>query len=293
MEMNWLTLFLMLPAVIFCFLGVYGFMNRTAPHALIFSLVMFSYTIGSFGYSMEIASADLGNKLLWLKIRYIGAIAGVICWLLLALIHSSRQHKLSIRSIILVAVFPLVVLALFLTNDIHHLHYTGAWINSNGPIPFLEKTVGPLYWLYTVMYFLYMAVSTVIFLSIYRRSSGIYKQQVGLISLSMIVIFVAYSTYILQFRPLGHLNMTFFAAIITGVLLALSIFRYRFLDIKPIARNIMFDMLTDGVVVLDILNNVIDFNNAAYRMLNSSDLIIGESITRLFSGIPELSDRCY
>ncbi len=47
-----------------------------------------------------------------------------------------------------------------------------------------------------------------------------------------------------------------------------SMYRYRLLDIAPIARNVVIEGMSDAVIVLDTHDRVVDTNPAAIQLLN-------------------------
>jgi PAS domain-containing protein len=51
--------------------------------------------------------------------------------------------------------------------------------------------------------------------------------------------------------------------VITGGLLVYSIHRYKLMDIVPIARDMVIESMSEGWMVLDLNNRIVDLNPAA------------------------------
>ncbi|MGE5764128.1 MAG: PAS domain-containing protein [Mycobacterium leprae] len=50
-------------------------------------------------------------------------------------------------------------------------------------------------------------------------------------------------------------------------MLVWGVFRFRLLDLLPVARTKVFERITDGVLVVDAYRRIVDVNPAARRML--------------------------
>ena len=62
---------------------------------------------------------------------------------------------------------------------------------------------------------------------------------------------------------LARSTLTPFAFAITGLVFFWGLLRYQFLDVTPVARNSIFQVLRDAVLVLDPLDRIVDVNPAA------------------------------
>jgi diguanylate cyclase (GGDEF)-like protein len=64
--------------------------------------------------------------------------------------------------------------------------------------------------------------------------------------------------------------------------MAFALIRYRLLDIVPIAHSVLIENMSEGVLVLDSRNRVVDINPAAQNVLSSKKLLIGEPVEKAF-----------
>ena len=65
--------------------------------------------------------------------------------------------------------------------------------------------------------------------------------------------------------PVSSMDLSPFSFTIVGFIYFWSVFRTRLFEIVPIARDLLIESITEGVVVLDTTNRVIDLNPAARR----------------------------
>jgi PAS domain S-box-containing protein len=92
--------------------------------------------------------------------------------------------------------------------------------------------------------------------------------------------------------PLPNLDLTPLSFTITGLAMAWSLFRFRLLDITPVARNAVVESMSDAVIVLDKNNRITDLNPAAQRLLGHTlSELVGQPAAQVFSPWPEQVER--
>jgi len=77
--------------------------------------------------------------------------------------------------------------------------------------------------------------------------------------------------YVTQLNPFPNLDLTPFGFTLSGLALAWGLFRFRLFDIVPVARSAIFEGMSDGVLVLDAQNRVVDLNPAAQAIIGCSE----------------------
>ena len=76
--------------------------------------------------------------------------------------------------------------------------------------------------------------------------------------------------YIAGRGPIAGLDLTPSAFALSGFMAAWSILRFQLLDLVPAARDALFDGMSDGVLVLDAQNRIVDINPAGRRLIGGS-----------------------
>jgi PAS domain S-box-containing protein len=97
------------------------------------------------------------------------------------------------------------------------------------------------------------------------------------------------STFHLISSPL---DLTPFAFTVAGLAVAWALFRYRLLDVMPVARRAVVDGMSDGVIVLDVQGRVLDLNPVAQQIVGArvSD-VLGRPVAEVFADYSELVER--
>jgi diguanylate cyclase (GGDEF)-like protein/PAS domain S-box-containing protein len=71
---------------------------------------------------------------------------------------------------------------------------------------------------------------------------------------------------------------------ISGILYAYAIFRHQFMDLVPIARGLLIEKMSDGVLVLDAQGRIVDINPAMESFLDAPPAsFIGKNISEALS----------
>ena len=75
---------------------------------------------------------------------------------------------------------------------------------------------------------------------------------------------------------------------LSGLLLTWGLFRYRLLDLVPVARTTVFESMTDGILVMDEQWRIVDANPTAQQLLASrlSDLV-GQTAEQVLAPVIE------
>src|ERR687897_1687206 len=156
----------------------------------------------------------------------------------------------------------LVVLAIPATR---HLFQT--CLPSPAPSAAPMVRYGPLFWVHFVYFNAATWLCLAALVETMARTSRPYHRQSALLLGSLALPLGANLLTVLNFGPFGRVDLPAFAFLLTVVLLGLAVFRFRLLDLRPIARGRIFQTIGDGVVVLDLDGKVVDANLAAERLL--------------------------
>jgi PAS domain-containing protein/anti-sigma regulatory factor (Ser/Thr protein kinase) len=90
--------------------------------------------------------------------------------------------------------------------------------------------------------------------------------------------------------PWWWLDPTPFSFVVSLVLVAWGLLRYRLLEQVPVARSLVVEAIRDGVVVLDADRRVVDANPAARRLLGDGEPVVGRPAGDVFARWPRLVD---
>ncbi len=227
--------------------------------------------------SLEVASVDLGAKLLWARIEYIGIVTVPVAWLLFALRFTGRGRLVEGWRALPLAIVPAITLGLVLTDAGLGLIWRSVALDTAGPVPTLAVEHGTWFWVHATYSYLAMLAGTVLMLWAASRAPHLYGDQARAITIGTVAVWLANALSISGLNPLGRLDLTPPALALGTLVVGYAVFRYRFLDLIPVAREAVVEAMRDGVVVLDPQGRVVDLNPAAVAIVgNRADSVIGQ-----------------
>src|SRR5581483_6342936 len=248
-------------------MAILAWRRRRAPGAIIFMVMELSVAEWTLGYALELSSASLPAILLWAKLEYIGIVIGPLAALLLAFAYTNRAAWLTPRRIALLAAIPAITLLLVWTNDLHGLIWRATRVSTDGRLALLDVDYGPWFFIYAACAYLFMLVGMGLVFVAFLRSRRPYRGQAAVLSLSGLAPLIGNALYISRLTPFPHLDLTPFAFTLAGILWAWGLFRFKLLDVVPIARDVLVESMSDAVFVLDARSRIVDVNPAALEII--------------------------
>ena len=243
--------------------------SRKVPGSFALSLLLFSMSLWSGFYALSWIPFPLLVKTLLLNLIYIGITAVPTLFLIFTFSFSGREEWLTPRNLLILAAEPLLTLFLVWTNSRHHLVFTSIALAEGNTVSWLELGRGPWYGVNLAYSYAVILAGLLVLINGMLRSGPLLKHQYR------IVLFAAlapwgmsmYYEYSMKASQLDFAPLTFG---LSGLLFAYSVFRNRFLEVIPVARSQVIESMSDGILVLDRQNRVVDFNPAMQAFLSRS-----------------------
>ena len=264
-----ISLYLLISVLLTAFFAIYSLLNRKTKFSLAFSLMCFMISIYVFGYVMELNSQDISGMLFWNNIQYLGLPFFPALWLIFSIKYTQKERYLKPLVIAGIFVVPVFEFIFHFTNEAHHLFYASTRLVDNGffPVMYLEK--GPLYYIQALFFGACMVIAAIFILNKYKNSS---KKEYSSNILAVIASFLPCIGLLLIAVDAGSLGLDYGAVFFPAscLLLLISILKYQFLNLKPLAMSKVYESTNNGIIVLDE-NNIIDFNPAAADIFEELD----------------------
>ncbi|MDB2244842.1 histidine kinase N-terminal 7TM domain-containing protein [Halorubrum ezzemoulense] len=261
--------------------------RREVRGAVAFSLVMICVSLYSVGTGIRAGSTTLSLYQVGTVVKFAGILGLGPTQLRFGLIYTGRESLLTRRRWALLLAWPAAVFALVATAPAHDLLWTVRGFSSAAPLAAVDRANGPLFWL-TLAYTYTLILTTYSLLLVFGiRRGGQYRTQV-LLMLSGGIIPVIGSFLLLYSGNLSSaFDPTAFANTVTGVVFAVALFGFGFLDLAPVARHTLVDEMVDPVYVVDVDDRVVDVNVAGMELLGEG---VGEPVGRPAAEVVPLYD---
>lgn len=273
-------------------LTIMAWNRRLSVGALPLAVVMLGCTIWSLGYGIQQMLVDQSQKILVGNFIYVGILFVPAGWFSFGLQYTGRGSWLSTKKAAWLALFPVLTIVALVTDPLHHLFYTSInTVQTNGSSQ-LALVYGPAFWLHTIYSYTLLFIGTLVLLSFSFRTPGLYRSQAWVLVISALIPWILNVLYLVHIFPLPGVDPTPLGFTISGLALILGVYRYHLLDLTPLARDRIVEVMEDGVVVLDENNRVIDCNPSAGRLLNSKPSeLIGQPAAEVFAPWHDLVER--
>lgn len=283
---------LILAAVVSGWVVIYAWRRRNMPEATALSLMAFAITEWLLGYALEIAGADLPTKLFWGKSQYIGITLIPLAWFVFAHHHENQNKRIALWNLLLLMAIPVITVALAFTTETHGLIWKTVEIERSGSFSALSVTHGVGFWAQSAYSYILLLTGTFIIGRSLKRRQGLYRGQFFAIIVGLAAPWIGNVLYISGLSPIPHLDLTPFAFTVTVLALALGIFGYQLVNISPIARDLIVDGMSEGVIVINMQGRIADINPAAGRMIGVRiSHSLGKPLAEALAPWPHLVER--
>jgi len=246
-------------------------------------MVILAVSIWCFAALFESAFTSLSLKILFSKISYFGVVTLPVFFFFFVLRYTNMDHWLTDKNKFFFFILPAATLTLVFTNEFHDLVWSDIYLKQSslaGILAFYEH--GPWYWVHLSYSYFFMASAIVMLIFAIFRYKSYYSNQGRLLVIGSLLPFIINIIYAFRQSGLEGIELTpvFFA--LSCVLLTTAIFKYKLVDITPLASETITENLYDGILITNKDNRIVDINNAACRLLSSSNRDIGKPVDKIF-----------
>lgn len=279
---------LLFASILLGLLAYFIWHHRTVQGAVPLMILSLSAAEWSLGYALELATAQLPIAIVLAKLQYLGIVTLPVAWLVFAMLYSGHAQRVNWITITLLSICPLIIIGLVWTNEVHHLIWPSITLNQSGPIPILHFEHGLGFWICNLYAHACLLAGSIVLVRGFLGAPRIYMRQVLALVIAVAAPWLSNILYVTHILSVT-LDLTPFAFTIAALMITLGIWRYRFLDIVPFARDRVVDRIPECILVLDARGRIIDCNPAALRFINTdSALVIGRPVAQVFADWPEL-----
>jgi|GEM_PF-1336129 len=280
---------LIIISVITAGLAIFTWRRRKVKGAASLSLMLGSAAIWAGTYTIQVGYPS--PTLFWGNFYFIGIAIVPVAWLLFCLQYSGYERLVNRRNIALLFIIPTITLLTYWTNEFHHMVRIKITVQQEAGFIRITSQNGYFYWQHLVYSYLIIVIGLVLLVRAIIRYPSLYKGQAGAL---LVAAFVPWVLNIGQQLgiDLQGVDLTPLGFCITGLAIAWAIFRYRLINIVPVARETIISSLSDRVIVLDEQNFIVDLNPAAANGLGrTTSELIGQPVEAVYADYHELIER--
>ena len=258
------------------------------PQLVAFNVGIFVWTAGN---AAQHAAVTRGAKLFWVDVQYVG-IALVPIALFAFVCQFAGRDRWSRGWRLAAVAAPLVALvALSWTNGWHHLLRTGGVRVVEQPGIFVDTMLvldrsagwGPAFWVgWLYSQALVFTMTALLLWSVFDRQDIFQRQTLAMV-VGALVPWVGQMLFLTGISPFEP--EVFFT--ISGMAFVYAVLRHQLLDLLPVARDSVLELMDDGVIVVDPDGRIVEVNDAATDILDAeAATLIGQQASAVFEGVP-------
>ncbi len=241
---------------------VWGRRRAPAAYALLVSLL--AIFVWTTAYAIEMTTDAENTATVWSTVKYVGVVTLPPALLAFAVEYTGRGRHLTLRTMALLAVEPLIVMGLLIVPGVREilLVYTEkSFKRSPWPIP----DPGPLFYPHAA--YSYTVLLSALGLLVWRlaRLARPYRRPAVAVIIASVLPLAGNMLY--NFTEVIAVDPTPFLFALLAATLVWGFFRMGLLDLVPIARSAVLEQMTDAVLIMDAYSRVIDTNPAAAGLL--------------------------
>jgi PAS domain S-box-containing protein len=273
------------------FVAFLAWQRKTVRGARELFQLMLAVGIWCFFLVFETSETTQAGKIFYAKLAYLGAVTTPVFYLLFVLRFVEKDNFFKVRNLFLIFVIPVVTLCLVFTNNIHHLIWSDfSEISANTNM--MEYSHGLAFWIgYFGYNYLLLFLSTIFLFQHMLNQPKASFIKIIIILIGALFPWTASYIYVTGTSPVSGLDIVPGSMIFSGILFSYAILYGQFLDLAPLAREILVENLTDGILVLDSQNRIQDINAKAISFLGIKDNnVTGLNIKKITTTSQQLLD---
>ena len=273
-------------------LSVIAWTRRPASGSGAIAILMLGVTLWTGFNAFEETITNFAVKQMVDAFCYTGILLVSPAWFIFTLNYTAWGSAIPHKNYRWLALEPILVILCLTVPALTDLFYPNKYLVNFQGYVYLVLEHGPLFWVHAI--YSYFLVATGSFALLYHmlRSSTIFKIQTFVLILAMIPPWLANILYVSKVSVVPGLDLTPFTFMLSGLLIILGVFRYRLLDLTPLGRAALIEVMDDAVVVIDSMNRIVDINKTACSFLmKERNQVIGHPLTDYMESWPVLIEK--
>lgn len=253
--------------------------SKSSQNQTILLLIFSSNLINQLGTALSMQASSLDGALTGLKMAYYGKICVIFFILIFTLNYCGKPLKPWVQ-IVLNIIQATILVAVF-SCEYHNLYYTSIEYVTDGVIPHLKTTAGPLHHVFLLLLVSYMGIIVIVcFWKLQELDDKKEKERVACLFVIPIIILISYTIYKCGLTR-GY-DCTSIALVIDTAIIVYALRRLDLIDYLAKAKEELVDEFSDAVLVLDDKGNPVYFNKQTEVLFPD---IVTDSVDKVISKI--------
>lgn len=256
--------------------------RRHASGGATFILVALLTLPWTLGDALAHLSVPFAQKFLFNQVTYLSITTMPLLSLFFALEYTQQDHVITNAQRRILWILPVLTCVAALTDPVGFGIWTTVEETTVNGYKILVFGHGTLFWAYAAFGHFLNLVTTTIFISAVLRFPARARAQAFALFFSVIIPWLSNMAYLTHNNPIPGLDFTPLSFVVSFVIWGWVLLARQLFSIVPIARHLLIECMTDGVLVLDMRGRIVDNNPAALPLLNAPQNLIGNPLSQYF-----------
>ncbi|MCT4543552.1 MAG: diguanylate cyclase [Vallitalea sp.] len=251
-------------------LGVVAFQNRNVKGIYYLSIFMWTISLFNILCGLHIVIQNHTAKYIFHELKFSVLPFIPVLMFLFILNYTNKEIKIKKWFIVVIFIIPVLTIILNATNSVHNFVRKYTWIEQINGITMVMNDNN--WWFYVHLIYSYIISIIVLIISIknWLKSSDYTRKKITIIIFGALIPWIYNIYYSIRSLVSKSLDLTPMFLAFTALIFLYGILRYKLVDISPMSRSMVFDMLNTPAVVIDNNYKVADINHAGAILLNRS-----------------------
>ena len=236
--------------------------RRASPGSLPFALSLISLAVWSLASIFEAGALSVPGRFVSSVWQYVGIASLSPLWLYFCAEYSGQRKVFERPYRWLIWIIPVVTQILAISNNSHRLIWREIIIPEDAAGSIAVYDHGFFFYIFTLYIYSLIFLGTFWLIKKLTTFPRNKRLQVSVLILSVAIGWIANLIYLIVLSPIEGFDLTPISFVFIALVITWFIYRKQLFDLLPIARGILMDNMTDGVIVLDNDGRVVDFNQA-------------------------------
>lgn len=230
----------------------------------------------TIGVIMELSAINYATQIFWIKFQAIWQLPAVTTITCFVLRYARLERWLTPLTYILLYLFPVLCAVLMMTNDFHHLVWSGFRLNGH-----FTGSPGRLFWIF-ITYGILLGLLNLLVLVWFAISSPVHRWPVAIMLMGQMIGRAGYTLDKLDTGLIGPGESVFIIVGVVSVAYAFAFLRFNTIDTITATRRAVLHQMSEGLFTLDLQGRIVDVNPMAGAILGiPEDSLLGKPLTEV------------
>ncbi|HDQ03278.1 MAG TPA: diguanylate cyclase [Deltaproteobacteria bacterium] len=246
---------------------------RSAPGSKALMIMMSGMGFWTLCYALHLSTVFRPEPYFWSKLMFLGVVmvpAGFLVWASRYTKYDGWINRLTIG---LLFIEP-VVFNIIVWTDPWHKWFSGNFTATG--------ILGIAFWLHSFYSYTLLAIGGVMLFLNWLHVHHLHQKQALLVLLALPLACTANLISIFGLTPFKGLDFSPLGFLAAGIIFTYAQLRHHLFDLVPLARNIVFEYMRTGIVVLDERNRILDINKTGEKLMGTTiGISLGKDIAAI------------